>query len=552
MSKFLAILICCGAPLVVQAQCGPDGCLLPPAPGIHLGAGVSIQPRPRRVPPVHSPAVPAPIQSHGQWVQINNPQDTPCVKVISRQSSSFGFMNGVLLPDEVPGKSYVATVAHGVMEAQQIEVVALSGTYAANIVRESARYDALILEVDADLSQPAVGGFADDSTEGWFVGYRESASPVLWLKTGRRIATQDLFYRFSFASHGGMSGGGVYSADRQLIGLVSNGEEGQQYTDIVPAQVIRRLFQELTAPIPPEQPDSPAEKTTSPPPSPPPALDAPPAAAGEGGFFSGVWQSTREFVVRQGVGWGATALFGPVAGAIALGVWQRWRGKSTADQRTDNRNRWTGGGSPKPPITSRPEHRCDANAAVDRVVEAIQQIPRPSEKPVCDGPSDIDRLIQAMREEGRPWDQKPHSDCEASRNDQRIFDSLEQIMRRLEQQATTKAAAGEHPQYRSSQPEGLNGGKSPDGTTFPDSRTPAQAVPQRDTEELSQIVQLSRLDGHDPLLDAAFGLFVQDETDSLLGDMKTSPETRQTIENLLRRVRDRVDRAAPLSIQQSV
>jgi len=82
-------------------------------------------------------------------------------------------------------------------------------------------------------------------------------------------------------------------------------------------------------------------------------------------------------------------------------------------------------------------------------------------------------------------------------------------------------------------------------------RSPASAVPGRNTDELSQVVRLSRLEGHDPLLDAAFGLVVQDETSSLLGDNGTSDEVRRAIEDLLRRVRDRVDRMAPLSVTQA-
>ncbi|MBR9800272.1 hypothetical protein GYB59_00600 [bacterium] len=235
------LLLC---PAVAAAQCGPNGCPLPPSPGIHLGAGISIQPRPRRTPPAYRPPAPSPLQLDGQWTRINNPQDTPCVKVISRQSSSFGFMNGVVIADDVIGKSYVATTAHGVMEAQRIEVVTLSGTHDATIVHESARYDVVILEVNTDLLQAGVDGFTDSSNAGWFVGYRESDSPVIWSIAGRRISSPDLFLRYSFSSHGGMSGGGVYSADRKLIGLVSNGEQGQQYTDVVPGSVVNRMVQE--------------------------------------------------------------------------------------------------------------------------------------------------------------------------------------------------------------------------------------------------------------------------------------------------------------------
>lgn len=73
-------------------------------------------------------------------------------------------------------------------------------------------------------------------------------------------------------------------------------------------------------------------------------------------------------------------------------------------------------------------------------------------------------------------------------------------------------------------------------------------IPPRATEELHQILQLRQVEGRDPLLDAAFGVFAQDEIDEALGAEGTGECERETLYQLQRRVRDRVDRAAPLMV----
>lgn len=73
-------------------------------------------------------------------------------------------------------------------------------------------------------------------------------------------------------------------------------------------------------------------------------------------------------------------------------------------------------------------------------------------------------------------------------------------------------------------------------------------IPPRATDELHQILQLRRSEGRDPLLDAAFGVFVQDEIDKALSADGLSADERETLYQLNRRVRDRVDQAAPLMV----
>lgn len=71
-----------------------------------------------------------------------------------------------------------------------------------------------------------------------------------------------------------------------------------------------------------------------------------------------------------------------------------------------------------------------------------------------------------------------------------------------------------------------------------------QGVPTRDTTELHQLVQLGQLEGRDPLLDAAFGMFAQKELQTLAdqGDAKAA--------TMLAKLKDQMNRTAPLAVGQ--
>lgn len=132
-----------------------------------------------------------------------------------------------------------------------------------------------------------------------------------------------------------------------------------------------------------------------------------------------------------------------------------------------------------------------------------------------------------------PPPQKTNNEsCDCKSNSAQVQKSLDEIMRQLQERETKKQKGGQA-----------------HATTFQDSQQAPPVVPKRNLDELSQVVQLSRLEGHDPLLDAAFGLFVRDETEALIERSDVSSDVKKEIEDLLRRVRSRVDNAAPLSVK---
>jgi len=81
-----------------------------------------------------------------------------------------------------------------------------------------------------------------------------------------------------------------------------------------------------------------------------------------------------------------------------------------------------------------------------------------------------------------------------------------------------------------------------------ETKSEPRQIPMRDTTELHQLLQLRKMEGRDPLLDASFGMFVEDEIESYLGREETSDENRRLLRGILGRSHERVNRAAPLSV----
>jgi len=79
---------------------------------------------------------------------------------------------------------------------------------------------------------------------------------------------------------------------------------------------------------------------------------------------------------------------------------------------------------------------------------------------------------------------------------------------------------------------------------------PPRGAPARTVEELVELLRLRRLEGRDPLLDAAFGMFAQDELEAALEKVKGDAGLTKVFEELQRNIRQRVDAAAPLAVQQ--
>lgn len=73
---------------------------------------------------------------------------------------------------------------------------------------------------------------------------------------------------------------------------------------------------------------------------------------------------------------------------------------------------------------------------------------------------------------------------------------------------------------------------------------PSPHIPGREVDEIGELLQLAELEGFDPLMGAAFGLFAQDEITRILSD--GTPEEKQAIRKLRDTVTDRIHSAAPL------
>jgi hypothetical protein len=71
-------------------------------------------------------------------------------------------------------------------------------------------------------------------------------------------------------------------------------------------------------------------------------------------------------------------------------------------------------------------------------------------------------------------------------------------------------------------------------------------LPPRDTAELEQLLRLRRMEGRDPLLDAAFGMFVEDEAEKV---MAAGGECAGLVTALVERATARLRQIAPLSIK---
>ena len=69
-------------------------------------------------------------------------------------------------------------------------------------------------------------------------------------------------------------------------------------------------------------------------------------------------------------------------------------------------------------------------------------------------------------------------------------------------------------------------------------------IPGREVDEIGELLQLAQLEGFDPLMGSAFGLFAQDEITRILSD--GTEEEKAAIRKLRDRVTDRIHAAAPL------
>jgi len=92
------------------------------------------------------------------------------------------------------------------------------------------------------------------------------------------------------------------------------------------------------------------------------------------------------------------------------------------------------------------------------------------------------------------------------------------------------------------------GGQGNDVSGFPGGAS-TQFVPGRDVTELGHILRLAKQEGHDSLLDAAYGRFAQDEIERELNDEKS--EHREYLLNLVRTIKDRIDEVAPVRFKPS-
>jgi hypothetical protein len=82
------------------------------------------------------------------------------------------------------------------------------------------------------------------------------------------------------------------------------------------------------------------------------------------------------------------------------------------------------------------------------------------------------------------------------------------------------------------------------GDSFPE---PAQ-LPTRRMDELNELLRLGRLEGRDPLLDAAFGMFAQDEIARSVDSADNDAEAYRRLRVI---VKDRIDSVAPLEIKSN-
>jgi hypothetical protein len=247
----IILLLCCSV-AEAQYQCGPNGCILPPQPGLQIGAGISIQPRPRAY-----PQLPQQVPSQPQWGRVSNPLNTPCVRVKGHLgNNTTALCNGVVLKDNASGATLIATVAHAALAVIRFEVVDSSRTHNATVVAENSRYDALILRVESDLKSAVFSDVTTPTPIGEWFGFVDPWRPVLYSGSGPLLKSDGLFPRYGFPSQKGMSGSGVFSPDRKLIGLISNGVEGGNFTDLVPSSVIADLVKEYAVSLKPT-PDPP-------------------------------------------------------------------------------------------------------------------------------------------------------------------------------------------------------------------------------------------------------------------------------------------------------
>lgn len=72
-------------------------------------------------------------------------------------------------------------------------------------------------------------------------------------------------------------------------------------------------------------------------------------------------------------------------------------------------------------------------------------------------------------------------------------------------------------------------------------------LPSRKVDEINQLLQLRKLEGRDSLLDAAFGMFAEDELQKRIKGIEGHKNCKECAQEILRAIEDRIRQAAPLS-----
>jgi len=506
------------------------------------------------------------------------------------QVNGAAVFNGVAVGHEADQSLNVLTSIHAVGNAQTFRVWIDGVWHAGTLARADGVNSLALLHVAGPFPHIGTARLCPDEVpvgcQVKFCGFEPPRFGFVCIPTVRDRSDSFRWHRFRFRGVAGMIGGGLYTWDgRFLVGLHTRGVDG--VSEVVPSPVIAKQLiawgyevDGFTSPVPqtepaePEplpaierpseqkqEPEKPQEPTTDtrqqaelliaeererieaakaeaerrdrvlyeaiiglkgridaiPPPTPivispapeptsgtpgnPPVEPPPTRSAPGGSLIDGAkrwaWSALAEWTAAElgiaATGWGGLAVG---AGWMLARRWRKRRQAAPEKPRPEE--------PPKQPKPDRP-----ATGSV----------------PDCGCPDDSKQIIRSLDEIMAKLKAEEHE--------------RQQSRKKAEEQPTKQQEAAQ------------KGGEPADANKFPNDRTPTTAVPRRNVDELRQIVRHGQLDGHDPLLDAAFGMFVQDETESLLGDVDTPPETRTVIENLLRRVRDRVDRAAPLSVHQT-
>ena len=84
------------------------------------------------------------------------------------------------------------------------------------------------------------------------------------------------------------------------------------------------------------------------------------------------------------------------------------------------------------------------------------------------------------------------------------------------------------------------------GRTTAASGFPGTRIPGRTVDEVGELLELAELEGFDPLMGAAYGLFMQDEVTKIMQDTSISEDGQALIRQLVAKVTDRINSAAPL------